>query len=218
MNVSARVPLAMSVLVGSHCGLASGAEWGPMTSGTTQILWDVWGTGPNDVFAVGYQGRILHYPGSPGFQLTIRNANPAWGDVVGPGDTSYAPGTLVTLKAIPSALPGTWRMYLYDPNYPGDMNYATYGPANSFIGHFSHWEVDDANHPGDANCTTIDANSSMTIVMNGNRYVTAFFACGSGVAQALPLIMLGMGSACLWGVCRRSHRMSRIPSGPPRSR
>ena len=34
-----------------------------MTSGTTKNLYGVWGTGPNDVFAVGDSGTVLHYNG-----------------------------------------------------------------------------------------------------------------------------------------------------------
>ena len=39
-------------------------EWRPMASGTTDDLQAVWGSASNDVFAVGRNGRILHYDGS----------------------------------------------------------------------------------------------------------------------------------------------------------
>ena len=37
-----------------------GASWQAQNSGTTQVLFGVWGSGPNDVFAVGDGGVILH--------------------------------------------------------------------------------------------------------------------------------------------------------------
>jgi hypothetical protein len=43
--------------------IVSGA-WTPMTSGTTNNLWGVWGSSGSDVFAVGDNGTILHYNGS----------------------------------------------------------------------------------------------------------------------------------------------------------
>ncbi len=38
--------------------------WRSMTSGTTKQLNRIWGSGPNDVFAVGLGGIILHYDGN----------------------------------------------------------------------------------------------------------------------------------------------------------
>ncbi len=40
------------------------SAWSPMTSGSTEQLSGVWGSGPSDVFAVGSSGTILHYDGS----------------------------------------------------------------------------------------------------------------------------------------------------------
>jgi len=40
-----------------------GEDWHPMDSGTRSVLRAVWGSGPNDVFAVGENGVILHYDG-----------------------------------------------------------------------------------------------------------------------------------------------------------
>jgi photosystem II stability/assembly factor-like uncharacterized protein len=34
--------------------------WSPQTSGTGVGLWDVWGSGPNDIYVVGDSGTILH--------------------------------------------------------------------------------------------------------------------------------------------------------------
>jgi hypothetical protein len=43
---------------------ASGV-WQQMDSGTTQILRDIWGTGPDNLYAVGDDGTVLHYDGNP---------------------------------------------------------------------------------------------------------------------------------------------------------
>ena len=40
------------------------ADWSPMTSGTTDVLYGVWGTGSSNVFAVGPRWSILRYDGS----------------------------------------------------------------------------------------------------------------------------------------------------------
>jgi hypothetical protein len=38
-----------------------GRAWSPMTSGTSSSLFSVWGVGPDEVFATGARGTILHY-------------------------------------------------------------------------------------------------------------------------------------------------------------
>jgi hypothetical protein len=38
--------------------------WSAMDSGTTEDLYGVWGSSASDVFAVGWNGTILHYDGS----------------------------------------------------------------------------------------------------------------------------------------------------------
>ena len=39
------------------------AGWSPMTSGTTNDLRSIWGTSETNIYAVGYEGTILHYDG-----------------------------------------------------------------------------------------------------------------------------------------------------------
>lgn len=63
---------------------ASGAEsqWTPMDSGTTDSLTDVWGTSGTNVFAVSYEGGILHYDGNAWSQMASNNTFPLraiWG-------------------------------------------------------------------------------------------------------------------------------------------
>ena len=41
-----------------------GSTWEQMDSGTSQDLWGVWGTGENDVYAIGNSGTILHFDGT----------------------------------------------------------------------------------------------------------------------------------------------------------
>ncbi len=38
--------------------------WSSVSSGTTQDLWSAWGTSASDVWAVGWNGTILHYNGT----------------------------------------------------------------------------------------------------------------------------------------------------------
>jgi hypothetical protein len=42
---------------------APGPAWSAMDSGTEAVLWDVWGSSPTDVFAVG-EGGVFHYDGT----------------------------------------------------------------------------------------------------------------------------------------------------------
>lgn len=56
---------------------------------------------------------------------------------------------------------------------------------------FSHWEIYDPNYPGDKNYAVIDTNLSVTVVMDGDQYVLAKFKCFSGEGSALlPLATL----------------------------
>ncbi|MGA6925363.1 MAG: hypothetical protein WBY88_06755, partial [Desulfosarcina sp.] len=40
-----------------------GTTWNPMQSGTSEILYSIWGSSPDNLFAVGAQGTILHFDG-----------------------------------------------------------------------------------------------------------------------------------------------------------
>jgi hypothetical protein len=66
--------------------------------------------------------------------------------------------------------------------------------------HFSHWNVYDPNHPGDANYAVADSNNPITPVMDANQEVTFYFKCGSGLTPLLPMIVGVMGLA---GFARR---------------
>ncbi|MFC2000483.1 nuclear transport factor 2 family protein [Chloroflexota bacterium] len=62
----------------------AGGTWSEMSSGTTSDLCGIWGSSSTDVFAVGYDGTILHYDGiswsamasAPTNNSVLRNA---WG-------------------------------------------------------------------------------------------------------------------------------------------
>ena len=60
-----------------------------------------------------------------------------------------------------------------------------------------HWQVFDPNHPGDANYAAIDANNPITLLMDTDREVTAVFKCGSSVGPLLPM-MLGVLGLVVW--------------------
>jgi hypothetical protein len=54
------------------CTGYSGTNWAEMTSPTSSNLRAIWGTSASDIFAVGFDGAILHYDGS---SWTKMNAN-----------------------------------------------------------------------------------------------------------------------------------------------
>ncbi len=111
------------------------------------------------------------------FPLTVEVVNGPWGVVsvtpdandpnlgeVAPDDANnpcYPGGTEVTLSADPieGRTFGGWT--IYDPNFPGDANYATE-----------------------------DTNAVLTIAMTDAQHVVATFKCGSGMGPMLPIVLL----------------------------
>jgi len=88
---------------------------------------------------------------------------------------------------------------IFEPNQPVTLT------ATPIDGKgFKHWKIYDPNHPGDANHAAVDANSSIAIVMDADREVTAVFKCG-GAGQALPLLMIGV-ALCGFAARRASRR------------
>ncbi len=82
-------------------------------------------------------------------------------------DGEYLAGTEVTLEAVPR----DWKV-------------------------FEHWQIYDPNHPGDANYAAISTDNPIAIVMDADREVTAIFdrgQCGPGVEQMLPVVLLVTG-------------------------
>jgi len=113
-----------------------------------------------------------------GRTLTLNVVNDKWGTVtVEPNLPLYAPGTTVALAAIPIEGKYFDSWTIYDPNYPGDPNHAT-----------------------------VDPNLTITIVMNADMQVEAMFKCGSGMTEALPLLVIGL--AVLGFISRRALRRS----------
>ena len=60
--------ILVAMLITAHSSALAG--WTSMTSGTTEELNGVWGSSGSDVFAVGYDGLILHYNGSSWTSMT----------------------------------------------------------------------------------------------------------------------------------------------------
>ena len=55
----------------------AGADWSAMESGTTYELRGVWGSAPDNVFAVGIGGTIRHYDGNAeGSWSLMENSSP----------------------------------------------------------------------------------------------------------------------------------------------
>jgi hypothetical protein len=69
---------------------------------------------------------------------------------------------------------------------------------------FKEWTIYDPNYPGDLSHAATDANAVLYLTMNADRQIDAVFKCGSGVGQALPLLIVG---ATVCGLAKR--RMGR---------
>lgn len=69
---------------------------------------------------------------------------------------------------------------------------------------FKKWTIFDPNCPGDANYAVEDTNEVLHLTMDTHQEVKATFKCGSGVEQALPLLIVGVAVCGL--VPRRFRR------------
>jgi len=95
------------------------------------------------------------------YTLDLWFKNASWGTwTVTPDWVAYPPFTSVVLEAFPSSGKGFNRWLLFDPNYPGDANYAT-----------------------------IDNTNPITIIMMDDREVEGAFKCSSS-GTLLPLGMV----------------------------
>ncbi len=108
---------------------------------------------------------------TPVYSLAIKKKNETFGEVEidpepnDPNAPAYATGTVVTLTAIPNE-----------------------GRS------FNYWYIFDPNHPGDANYAMTDTNESIEILMDADREVTAAFRCGGAlVVPPLMLALLVLG-------------------------
>jgi hypothetical protein len=151
---------------------------GTLTAPTADGVYHVWIT-PQQASALGpnlaqppFGNPPDHITSGPGFYvargtyytLTLAINHETYGQVtVEPNLPGYAPGTEVTLTAIPVEGREFDHWELYDPNYPGDPY---------------HMIASDPNNP-------------LTIVMNSDQQVLATFKCDSGGA-ALPLGVVGV--------------------------
>jgi sulfatase modifying factor 1 len=123
---------------------------------------------------MGYDGPTLEHDGIgfrvaevPKVNLVLSEVNGLWGEIE-PYLSQAAAGSSVTLMAIPNEGRG-----------------------------FSHWEIYDPNYPGDTNYATLDSNLATTIVMMTDREMTAVFKlgedCGSGAGAMLPMMFSVLG-------------------------
>jgi len=143
-----------------------GSAWSTMVSGTTEALDAVWCAGTNDALAVGTNGTILRYQPHT-LTVTVNNVN--YGSVaVEPNLPAYPYGMVVTLTGNPVE-----------------------GKS------FKFWRIYDPNHPGDANWAEDDANNPIALTMDSDWEVEARFKCGSSMGPLFPL-MLGVMGLFVW--------------------
>ncbi len=104
------------------------------------------------------------------FPLTVKRNNPGYGTV----DLDPAPGDANT------------------PTYPGRTEVTLTAQPNGNKA-FKYWRIYDPNHPGDGNYAAIDSNNPITIVMSDAQRVKAKFTCGGGMGPMLPMVLGAMG-------------------------
>ena len=142
--------------------------------------YDYWGAGfPADAVFDDVEGRQAIWNGIPR-ALTLTVANDNYGSVAiepdlrDPNDPNasdekwlrYTDGTEIVMVATPIEGKAFNRWVLFDPNYPGDKNYATF-----------------------------DTNDTIYVTMDQDRVIEAAFKCGSSVPPfvAMTLLALGLG-------------------------
>lgn len=124
-----------------------------------------------------WQGTGLGVPALYTLDLTV--VNPQYGTVdVDPNLPDYVPATEVTLTATPIEGKAFKRWRVFDPNYPGDMNHAT-----------------------------DDSNLVLTLLIDQDLEVEAYFECGSGMGYVLPSMLVGVLGLGL--MSRKYHRLGR---------
>ena len=79
-----------------HADNCSADHWCSMSSGTTYVLYDVWGSN-NDVYAVGNSGTILHYDGSSWSAMSSGTTNILYGVWGSSNNDVYAVGGVGTI-------------------------------------------------------------------------------------------------------------------------
>jgi len=140
--------------------------------------------------------RVIYSPPPAFYRLVLTVRHDEWGDVdIQPepndaNDPQFPEGTPVVLTANP--IPGKG---------------------------FRHWFIYDPNRPGDANYAVSDANLTTSIVMASDMYVKAAFKCGSGVGPLLPMMLGILGVSARRHVRRAAHasRPGRPGNGTGRS-
>ncbi|MBN1345145.1 MAG: hypothetical protein JXQ73_20795 [Phycisphaerae bacterium] len=85
-----------------------------------------------------------------------------------PNWAAYVYGTTVTLTPVPNENRSFARWLLFDPNYPGDANYAAQDDTNTLV-----------------------------LVMDRDREVGAVFICSIGSGAAWPMILISLGLVAL---------------------
>jgi hypothetical protein len=74
------------IAVGANTILSGSNDWTLMTRGTMQLLNDVWGDAPDNVYVVGQAGTVLHYDGGGWSLVTtgeMKNLYRVWGTANG---------------------------------------------------------------------------------------------------------------------------------------
>ena len=151
--------LKMIVVVGvlvAACSVAKAATWEPMDSPTTAALTNIWGSGSDDVFAIGNPGTILHYDGdgdNDGIPDDIWEQMPSsptanlvgiWG--FGPNDV-YIGGFEcpmlhydgITWEPVPGMPPTTISQLSYMWGSEPNNLFVTGEGYDNTIGHVFHW-------------------------------------------------------------------------------
>ncbi|MBN1345806.1 MAG: hypothetical protein JXQ73_24155 [Phycisphaerae bacterium] len=111
--------------------------------------------------------EVTTTPYEPTCLLSLTVVNGLWGTVqldpapADPNAPEYALGTPVTLTAQPNEGRSFNEWLIFDPNYPGDANYAA-----------------------------ADGNLAIQVVLDTNREVQAAFKCGTGLSPFLGMALL----------------------------
>ncbi|MBN1347381.1 MAG: hypothetical protein JXQ73_32125 [Phycisphaerae bacterium] len=140
-------------------------DGGKLAADVGKEMYDL--TGDNDLTQADVDELVQNILDTDLMTLNLRSVNGNYGAVtvtppgLDPNGTMFLDGELVTLTAVAIEGKSFNRWLIFDPNFPGDSNYAT-----------------------------PDSNTVLHLVMDMDYEVEAAFKCGSGIGEVLPLLVI----------------------------
>jgi len=169
-----------------------GSSWSQMDVGTVDGLWDVWGTSPSNVFAVGANNTILHYDGSRWTSMASNINFPSpitllavWGSSASDVFAAGTWGVVVHYDGSQWTQVKTAAYPIYD--LWGSSGTDVYAPAG--FGHLFHYDGSDWNDvaPSIEDYLAIWGRASDDFYVAGSLYGLVTLHHYDGITWTMPV-------------------------------